>query len=177
MLTAILRHRSGLSCRVASFQFAVRVPTLGWFAVYRAPATIRTQILTCGAILGRAGRRLVTHLSVSWGGLKIRIPLIDSILNWEIQFCRSCSGLSKPDPNRKATPLKTKGSEINRRSIRNSGLGITRRLDQYFVRWIEIRYGHRLGLGQLMKFVVPMVAKVYIPNYDNAVNVYGPLGR
>jgi Transposase DDE domain group 1 len=52
--------------------------------VYRAPATIRTQILTCGAILGRAGRRLVIHLSDSWGGLQTRTPLLDSILNWEI---------------------------------------------------------------------------------------------
>ena len=51
---------------------------------YREPATLRTQVLTCGAILGRAGRRLVVHLSQSWGGLKTRIPLFDSILNWQI---------------------------------------------------------------------------------------------
>ena len=51
---------------------------------YREPATIRTQVLTCGAILGRAGRRLVVHLSQSWGGLKTRIPLMDSILHWQI---------------------------------------------------------------------------------------------
>ena len=52
--------------------------------VYREPATIRTQVLTCGAVLGRAGRHLVIHLSKSWGGLKTRIPLLDSILNWQI---------------------------------------------------------------------------------------------
>jgi Transposase DDE domain group 1 len=52
--------------------------------LYREPATLRTQVLTCGAILGRAGRRLVIHLSESWGGLKTRIPLLDSILKWEI---------------------------------------------------------------------------------------------
>jgi len=51
---------------------------------YRAPATIRMQVLTCGAILGRAGRRLVLHLSQSWGGLKTRIPLLDAILACEI---------------------------------------------------------------------------------------------
>jgi hypothetical protein len=51
---------------------------------YREPATLRTQVLTCGAILGRAGRRAVIHLSASWGGLKTRIPLLDSILKWEI---------------------------------------------------------------------------------------------
>jgi hypothetical protein len=50
---------------------------------YREPATIRAQVLTCGAILGRSGRRLVVHLSQSWGGLKSRIPLLDSILSCE----------------------------------------------------------------------------------------------
>jgi hypothetical protein len=63
---------------LSEFQRAAGLP------IYRAPATIRTQILTCGAILGRTGRRLVIHLSDSWGGLKTRIPLLDSILNWEI---------------------------------------------------------------------------------------------
>jgi len=58
---------------LAEFQRAAGLPS------YRAPATIRTQVLTCGAILGRAGRRLVVHLSQSWGGLKTRIPLLDSI--------------------------------------------------------------------------------------------------
>jgi len=63
---------------LAEFQRAAGLP------VYREPATIRTQVLTCGAILGRAGRRMVIHLSESWGGLKTRIPLLDSILNWQI---------------------------------------------------------------------------------------------
>jgi hypothetical protein len=63
---------------LAEFQRAAGLPG------YREPATIRTQVLTCGAILGRAGRRLVVHLSQSWGGLKTRIPLLDSILNWKI---------------------------------------------------------------------------------------------
>ena len=58
---------------LAEFQRTAGLPS------YRAPATIRTQVLTCGAILGRAGRRLVVHLSQSWGGLKTRIPLLDSI--------------------------------------------------------------------------------------------------
>jgi DNA-directed RNA polymerase subunit N (RpoN/RPB10) len=63
---------------LAEFQRAAGMP------IYREPATIRTQVLTCGAILGRAGRRLVLHLSESWGGLKTRIPLLDSILTWQI---------------------------------------------------------------------------------------------
>jgi hypothetical protein len=63
---------------LAAFQRAAGLP------IYREPATIRAQVLTCGALLGRAGRRLVLHLSDSWGGLKTRIPLLDSILNWQI---------------------------------------------------------------------------------------------
>jgi len=63
---------------LAEFQRAAGLP------VYRAPATIRTQILTCGAILGRAGRRLVLHLSENWGGLTTRSPLLESILHWHI---------------------------------------------------------------------------------------------
>jgi hypothetical protein len=63
---------------LAEFQRAANLPS------YREPATIRTQVLTCGAILGRAGRRLVPHLSQSWGGLKTRNPLLDNIFNWQI---------------------------------------------------------------------------------------------
>jgi hypothetical protein len=63
---------------MAEFQRAAGLPG------YREPATIRTQVLTCGAILGRAGRRVVVHMSQSWGGLKTRIPLLESILTWEI---------------------------------------------------------------------------------------------
>lgn len=51
---------------------------------YQQPATLRASVLTCGAILGRSGRKLVLHMSRSWGGLTSRIPLLDSILNWQI---------------------------------------------------------------------------------------------
>jgi hypothetical protein len=51
---------------------------------YREPATIRTQILTCGAILGRSARRLVLHMGESWGGLKTRNPLLANTLQWQI---------------------------------------------------------------------------------------------
>jgi hypothetical protein len=50
---------------------------------YREPATIRTQVLTRGAILGRAGRQVIVDPSGSCGGLKSRIPLLDSILACE----------------------------------------------------------------------------------------------
>jgi Transposase DDE domain group 1 len=62
---------------LSEFQRAAGLPG------YRAPATIRTQVLTCGSILGRAGRHLVVHLSRSWGGLKARIPLLDSIASYQ----------------------------------------------------------------------------------------------
>jgi len=65
---------------LAEFQRAAALPS------YRAPATLRVQVLTCGAILGRAGRRLVVHLSQSWGGLQSRIPLLDSILTCEFSI-------------------------------------------------------------------------------------------
>jgi len=63
---------------LSEFQRAAGLPG------YQQPATLRVQVLTCGAILGRAGRRLVLHLSQSWGGLARRIPLLDHILNWQI---------------------------------------------------------------------------------------------
>ena len=63
---------------LAEFQRAAGLPG------YREPATLRTQVLTCGAILGRAGRRLVIHLSESWGGLKAPSALFDNILRWQI---------------------------------------------------------------------------------------------
>jgi len=62
---------------LGEFQRAAALPN------YRQPATLRTLVFTCGAILGRAGRRIVLHLSESWGGLKTRNPLIDSILQWQ----------------------------------------------------------------------------------------------
>jgi len=63
---------------LAEFQRAAGLPG------YREPATIRTQILTCGAILGRSARRLVLHMGESWGGLQTRNPLLANILRWQI---------------------------------------------------------------------------------------------
>jgi hypothetical protein len=50
------------------------------FTSYRQPATLRTLVFLCGALLGRAGHHLVLHLSASWGGLKQRIPLLENVL-------------------------------------------------------------------------------------------------
>jgi len=37
-----------------------------------------------GALLGRAGHRLVLHLSASWGGLQQRIALLENILTYGV---------------------------------------------------------------------------------------------
>ena len=63
---------------LAEFQRAAGLPS------YREPATIRTQILSCGAILGRSARRLVLYMGESWGGLQTRNPLLANILRWQI---------------------------------------------------------------------------------------------
>ena len=51
---------------------------------YRQPASLRVQIFLCGAILGRAGHRVVLHLSAAWGGLETRNALLDRLLQYEI---------------------------------------------------------------------------------------------
>jgi hypothetical protein len=54
-------------------------------AAYRQPATLRAAVFLCGAILGRAGRQSVLHLSACWGGLDKHKPLLDAILSWKNQ--------------------------------------------------------------------------------------------
>ena len=56
---------------------------------YRRPATVRAQVFLGGALLGRAGHRLVLHLSTAWGGLYQRKPLLESILFYATQLRRS----------------------------------------------------------------------------------------
>ena len=46
---------------------------------YRQPATLRSLVFLCGAMLGRSGHHRVLHLSKSWGGLEKRKPLFDKI--------------------------------------------------------------------------------------------------
>ena len=49
---------------------------------YRQPASLRMQVFLCGAIAGRAGHRLVLHLSQAWGGLESRNPLFENLLKY-----------------------------------------------------------------------------------------------
>ena len=51
---------------------------------YRQPSTRRAQGFLCGAILGRAARRTVLHLSAAWGGLDQRNSRFDKLLQYEI---------------------------------------------------------------------------------------------
>jgi hypothetical protein len=46
---------------------------------YRQPATLRSLVFLCGAVLGRSGHHRVLHLSKSWGGLDARKPLFDKL--------------------------------------------------------------------------------------------------
>jgi len=55
---------------------------------YRQPASLRAQVFLCGAILGRAGRRTVLHLSAAWGGLEKRNSLFGKLLDYGIPTSR-----------------------------------------------------------------------------------------
>jgi hypothetical protein len=56
---------------------------------YKQPATLRFEVFTCGAILGRNGHHLVLHMSKTWGGYSQRKPLFDSLLTGLRQLLRS----------------------------------------------------------------------------------------
>ena len=51
-------------------------------APYRQPATLCSAVFLGGAILGRAGRKAVLHISAAWGGLDKHKPLLEAILRW-----------------------------------------------------------------------------------------------
>ena len=46
---------------------------------YRQPATLRAEVFLCGAVLGKKGRDTVIYLSEAWGGLAMRMPLIEKV--------------------------------------------------------------------------------------------------
>ena len=51
---------------------------------FRQPGTLRSQVFLCGAVLGRAGHRVVLHLSSAWGGVDKLKPLIDKLLEYAL---------------------------------------------------------------------------------------------
>ena len=74
---------AAFQCILLLFNLLAEFQRAAGLTGYREPATLRALVFTCGAILGRAGRRMVLHLSQSWGGVKTRNPLIDSIFKRE----------------------------------------------------------------------------------------------
>lgn len=46
---------------------------------YRQPATLRTAVFLCGAILGQSARQTVLHLSAAWGGLDKHKPRLEAL--------------------------------------------------------------------------------------------------
>jgi hypothetical protein len=102
----------------AEFQRAAGLPD------YREPATIRTQVLTCGAILGRSDRRLVVHMGESWSRIENQKPTTCQYLAVaNPNFAEVDSGLAMltPDPlglTRRASPQ----SVVSGGQLRNSGL-------------------------------------------------------
>jgi len=72
---------------------------------YRQPATLRTTVFICGAILGRAGRQTVLHLSEAWGGLVKHKPLIDSILAWKMPTSPKLNNAQDPSPPSSSTSI------------------------------------------------------------------------
>jgi len=49
---------------------------------YKQPATLRFEVFTCGAILGRSGHHLVLHMSKNWGGYSSRKSFFNNLLHW-----------------------------------------------------------------------------------------------
>lgn len=74
---------AAFQCILLLFNLLAEFQRAAGMTGYREPATMRTTVFTCGAIPGRTGRRIVLHLSESWGGLKTRNPLFDSIFKWQ----------------------------------------------------------------------------------------------
>ena len=66
------------------------------FTNYRQPATLRTLVFLGGALLGRAAHHLVLHQSASWGGLKQRIPLLESVLAYRTSTSPKLSLVTQP---------------------------------------------------------------------------------
>jgi len=49
---------------------------------YQRPATLRMEVFMCGAIAGSRGHTPVVYLSMSWGGVEKRKPMIDQAIRW-----------------------------------------------------------------------------------------------
>ena len=68
---------------VATFNLLSLFQQVSGTGAYRQPATLRTRVFLCGAVLGRHGRQPVLYLSLSWGGMEGRSALRQAILQWQ----------------------------------------------------------------------------------------------
>src|SRR5208282_4744929 len=75
-------------CILMLFNLLAEFQRASGLAGHRQPASLRVQVFLCGAILGRAGHRLVLHMSAAWGGLEKRNSLFDKLLDYAIPTSR-----------------------------------------------------------------------------------------
>jgi hypothetical protein len=87
---------------------------------YRQPATLRVQVFPCGAILGSAGRRQVSHLSAAWGGLEERT--CSSTMSYFTRFQLRASWNSNHTRQGIPRPLNPLRRSKNVVQLTNSGL-------------------------------------------------------
>ena len=84
---------------LGEFQRACRLTT------YRQPATLRSQVFLCGAMLGRAGHRLVLHLSACLGRTTAAHPAAGKCLSLRCSnFAEVASGTRDLNQNRSMNP-------------------------------------------------------------------------
>jgi hypothetical protein len=67
---------------VATFNLLSLFQQVSGPGAYRQPATLRTTVFLCGAVLGRQGHQPVLYLSLSWGGMEARSALRQAMLQW-----------------------------------------------------------------------------------------------
>ena len=67
---------------------SIKLPPVGWSTRFQRKqtregfATLRFEIFTCGAILGRGGHHLVLLCPKTRGGYSERKPLFNNLLHW-----------------------------------------------------------------------------------------------
>ena len=68
-------------------------------AGWRKPSTLRAAVFVCGALLGRAGRKLALRLSQNSGGLEKHKALIDNALDTKMAIAPLLPRPRAPEPD------------------------------------------------------------------------------
>ena len=84
-----------LGFNLLSLYQAQVTPKAGW----RKPSTLRADVFICGALLGRAGRKLALRLSQNGGGLEKHKALIDNALDAKIAIAPLLPRPREPEPD------------------------------------------------------------------------------